>query len=177
MSASSRRFYRLGTAAGLALAGFLTFSLGTPSAAGDAAGTAPDFARPALDGASTVRLSTLRGKVVLLNFWASWCGPCLKEMPRLSAWQREFGNSGLQVLGVSMDDDAVPVRRLLARQPVSYPVIMGDAELGRTYGGVLGLPVSFLIDTEGRIVARLQGETDLYQLEARIKVLLPRRAQ
>ena len=120
-----------------------------------------------------VKLSSFRGKVVLLNFWASWCAPCLKEMPRFSAWQRDYGVEGLQILGVSMDDDAAPVRRLLAKRPQAYPILMGDAKLGEAFGGVLGLPCSYLIDTEGRIVARFRGDSDLKQIEVQIKALLP----
>jgi len=134
--------------------------------------TAPDFVAVDTD-MKDVKLSDYRGKVVLLNFWASWCAPCLKELPRFSAWQRDYGVEGLQILGVSMDDDAAPVRRLLAKHPLAYPILMGDAKLGEAFGGVLGLPCSYLIDTEGRIVARFRGEGDLKQIEAQIKALLP----
>lgn len=133
---------------------------------------APNFERPDLDG-KEIRLADYHGKLVLLNFWASWCTPCLEEMPRLSAWQRRYGGAGLQVLGVSMDDDAAPVHKYLQRHPVSYPILVGDAKLGEAFGGVLGLPCSFLIDARGRIVERFQGESDLRQIEARIKALLP----
>jgi peroxiredoxin len=132
---------------------------------GDAA---PDFALTDLGG-RTLHLSDYRGKVVLLNFWATWCGPCLEEMPHLSAWQRDYGAAGLQVIGISMDDEAAPVRRLLAKNPVLYPVALGDARLGESYGGILGLPQSFLIDRRGRVFARYRGEADLSQMERAIK--------
>ncbi|MEO7207419.1 MAG: TlpA disulfide reductase family protein [Steroidobacteraceae bacterium] len=133
--------------------------------------TAPDFTRTDFTG-KPVHLAGYRGKLVLLNFWASWCGPCLEEMPLLSAWQRTYGAAGLQVIGVSMDDAAAAAKRLLARQPVDYPVVLGDAKLGETYGGVLGLPLTFLIDRRGHIVARYRGEADLAQIEAQIRSLL-----
>jgi peroxiredoxin len=137
---------------------------------------APDFSRPDLAG-KPVRLADYQGKLVLLNFWASWCGPCLEEMPKFSGWQREYGAQGLQVIGVSMDDDPASARRLIARHPTAYPILIGDAELGESFGGVLGLPLTYLIDPKGRIVARYQGSGDLAKMEARIKTLLAQRSK
>ena len=129
---------------------------------------APDFALTDFNG-KPLHLADYRGKLVLLNFWASWCEPCLEEMPRLSAWQRNYGAAGLQVIGVSMDDEAAPAKRLLAKRPVDYPVGLGDDKLGERYGGILGLPQSFLIDRHGLILARYKGEADLSQVEAVIR--------
>ncbi len=134
---------------------------------------APDFTRTDLSG-STLSLSHYRGKIVLLNFWATWCAPCLEEIPKFSLWQQTYGANGLQVLGVSMDDDSAPVKRTLRKYGIVYPVVMGDAPLGELYGGVLGLPQSYLIDASGRIVARYEGEPDLNQMESRIRELLTR---
>lgn len=137
---------------------------------------APDFTRADVDG-KQVQLSKHRGQLVLLNFWASWCEPCREEMPAFSKWQRELGARGLQVIGVSMDDDADEVKRFLAAYPVAYPIVMGDAKFAEHFGGVLGLPLSYLIDAQGRVVARYQGEVDLPKLEAKVRELLPRPAR
>ncbi|MEX2150886.1 MAG: TlpA disulfide reductase family protein [Steroidobacteraceae bacterium] len=137
---------------------------------------APDFTRADLAGRQ-VRLADYRGKLVLLNFWATWCAPCRKEMPLFSKWQHDYGAQGLQIVGVSMDDDVTSVKQVLAQRPVRYPIVMGDAKLGERFGGVFGLPLSFLIDAQGRIVARYQGESDLARMEAKLKELLPRKRQ
>ena len=132
---------------------------------------APDFERPTLDGRA-VKSADWRGRVVLVNFWASWCAPCLIEMPQFSDWQQRHAGRGFQVVGISMDDSAAPVRRLLAQRPVTYPVVMGDTALAKLYGGIYGLPSTFLIDRKGIIRARFRGEVDLKELEAQIQTLL-----
>ena len=131
----------------------------------------PDFTRADTSG-KPVQLSKYRGQLVLLNFWASWCAPCREEMPLFSKWQRELGSRGLQVIGISMDDDAAEVDKFLAAYPVTYPIVMGDAKFAEHFGGVLGLPLSYLIDAQGRVVARYQGEVDLPKMEAKVKELL-----
>jgi cytochrome c biogenesis protein CcmG/thiol:disulfide interchange protein DsbE len=144
--------------------GLLLAGVGLAADSGD---VAPDFRLTDFNGRA-LHLADYRGKLVLLNFWASWCEPCLEEMPRLSTWQRSYGAAGLQVIGISMDDDAAPVERLLANHPVDYPIALGDARLGERYGGILGLPQSFLIDRQGRILARYKGATDPALMEAAI---------
>ena len=93
-------------------------------------------------------------------------------MPRFVAWQSLYGPRGLQVVGISMDDDPAPVRKAYEQLKLNYPVAMGDEGLGELYGGVLGLPVTYLIDNRGVIQAKFQGETDLNTIEAQIKTLL-----
>jgi thiol-disulfide isomerase/thioredoxin len=132
---------------------------------------APEFARKDLSGGN-LDLASLRGKVVLLDFWATWCAPCQLEMPRFVQWQRQYGPQGFQVIGISMDDDPALVRRLLAKLKLNYPVAMGDEKLGHLYGGVLGLPLTYLIDRDGEVRARFQGEPDLKMIEMRLKALL-----
>lgn len=128
---------------------------------------APDFTRKTLDG-KPLSLRDYRGKVVLLNFWATWCGPCIAEIPKFSSWQTKYGTQGLQVLGISMDDDQTPVDKFNRKYKPTYPIAMGDEHLGELYGGVLGLPISYLIGRNGKIVERYQGETDLDQMEKKI---------
>ena len=134
--------------------------------------TAPGFSRIDLNH-QQVRLADYRGKVVLLNFWATWCVPCLTEMPRFVAWQQEYGGHGLQVIGISMDDEEQPVRILYQKYRLNYPVVMGDDKIGEMYGGILGLPVTFLIDRSGKIRFKYEGDTDIKTIESQMRGLLP----
>ena len=135
---------------------------------------APTFARRDLNG-NTINLARLRGKVVLLNFWATWCAPCQAEMPEFSAWQKEFGPRGMQVVGISMDDSEAPVRKLVGRLKLTYPVAMGDVKLAELYGGVLGLPLTYLIDRKGVVRGRFQGGSDLKAMKSMVRELLEER--
>lgn len=132
---------------------------------------APPFVGRDLSG-KTVSLRTYRGKVVLLNFWATWCAPCQQELPQFAAWQRKYGTEGLQVIAVSMDDDAAPVRALVRKLGLGFPVTMGNAALGRRYRGVLGLPVTFLIARDGTVRKRFEGETPIAEMENKVEQML-----
>ena len=132
---------------------------------------APAFVRNDLDH-HRVDLAALRGHVVLLNFWATWCAPCQVEMPRFIEWQSKYGMDGLQIVGVSMDDDPAPVEALARKRHVNYPIVMGDEKLGLLYGGVLGLPVTYLIDRKGIVRAHFKGESNLDAMESALRRLL-----
>ncbi len=132
---------------------------------------APEFERTDLQH-NKVDLRAYRGKVVLLDFWASWCAPCQIEMPRFVAWQSKYGPRGLQIVGISMDDDPALARRIYNKYKLNYPVAMGDEKLGELYGGVLGLPLTFLIDRQGKIQAVFQGEADLNEIEKKLEMML-----
>jgi cytochrome c biogenesis protein CcmG, thiol:disulfide interchange protein DsbE len=134
---------------------------------------APPFVRRDLAG-KAISLRAYRGKVVLLNFWATWCVPCRLELPRFAAWQRTYKAEGLQVIAISMDDDPAMVRTMARSFALDFPVVMGDAALGERYGGVLGLPVTFLVARDGTIAARLEGESHSSEMETMIKQLLER---
>ena len=132
---------------------------------------APSFALISVDH-QRVDLSGLRGRVVLLNFWATWCAPCQAEMPRFIEWQSKYQGDGLSIIGVSMDDDSGPVQSFVQKRGLNYPVVLGDEKLGLAYGGVLGLPVTYLIDRKGIVRGRYEGETHLAAMETAIRRLL-----
>ncbi|HEY6371984.1 MAG TPA: TlpA disulfide reductase family protein [Candidatus Sulfotelmatobacter sp.] len=132
---------------------------------------APDFTLPQLNG-KDLRLSSYHGKVVLLDFWATWCDPCREEIPHLVELQQRYGDRGLQVIGVSIDDSPDPVHPFYQQFHMNYPVVMGTAQTGTMYGGILGLPITFLITRDGRIYAKHIGATSAEVFEKEIKSLL-----
>jgi peroxiredoxin len=132
---------------------------------------APDFTLPQLDG-QPLRLSSYRGKVVLLDFWATWCDPCREETPHFIALQKRYSDRGLQIIGISMDDGPEPVRVFYQQFHINYPVVMGNAKTGEMYGGVLGLPIAFLIGRDGHIYTRHIGATAITVFEKEISELL-----
>jgi len=114
---------------------------------------APDFALKDADG-KLVHLADYRGKVVLLDFWATWCGPCVIEIPWFQEFQRKYKDRGFEVLGVSMDDDGwKAITPFVQRRKINYRVVLGDDKTGDQYGGLEALPTTFVIDRNGRIAA------------------------
>jgi thiol-disulfide isomerase/thioredoxin len=132
---------------------------------------APDFSLPDPSG-QALTLSSYRGKVVLLDFWATWCVPCRAEIPGFVELQDKHRDQGLQIISVSMDDGPEPVRTFLGEFKMNYPVVMGNASTGELYGGVLGLPIAFLIGRNGRIYYKHIGPVDMSVLEKEIEGLL-----
>ena len=144
--------------------------------AGDATLTAkpaPDFTLEAVGG-KRVSLSDYKGKVVLLNLWATWCPPCVRETPRLVRLYEKHREQGFVILGINTtyQDDRVKVEQFVRDKQVSYPVLfdMND-EFGQKYGSRL-LPTSYLIDRTGKIVSTKVGEIDEAQLDEQVRALL-----
>ena len=171
-----RRLLTASVAAGAVLAGGAVAwwrQLATPAAAGSANaanGNPPDslwalrLARP--EGGE-LALATLRGKPLLINFWATWCPPCVRELPEIDRFHRAFGPRGWQVLGLAIDGPT-PVREFLARVKLGFPIALAGLEgtelanqLGNPQGG---LPFSVMIDGPGRVVQRKLGETHFDEL-------------
>ena len=125
--------------------------------------------------AHPLELANYRGKVVLLNFWATWCTPCRAEIPNFVQWQDSYGPQGLQIIGISMDDGPQPVREFYQQFKMNYPVAVGTDKLAQSFGGVLGLPVSFLIDRDGKIAAKYVGVVEIPTVEQAIKSQLQAR--
>ena len=133
---------------------------------------APEFALKDVNG-MTVRLSDYRGKVVLLNFWATWCSPCKVEIPWFMEFEQQNKDRGFAVVGIAMDEEGWDVvRPFLAEMRVNYRTLKGDDMMAQLYGGVDSLPTTFLIDRQGRIASVHMGLISRHIYQNEIQELL-----
>jgi thiol-disulfide isomerase/thioredoxin len=131
--------------------------LGALTGVGPDLGRTPDFAFTALDG-TEVRSDALHGQVVVLNFWATWCGPCKLEMPALQSLHEDRVEAGVVVLGLATDvGSGDPIRDFLTEREITYPVGRATNEHRRAFGGIRGIPTTFIIDREGVVRHRVVG--------------------
>jgi peroxiredoxin len=134
---------------------------------GELAGAAPAFTLTDLSGKS-VSLSDFRGKVVVLDFWATWCPPCRREIPDFIDLQKKFGSQGLEIVGIALDEPD-KVQAFARQNGMNYPVLLGSDEISMKYGGIEGIPTTFIIDKSGRIVNRFEGFQPREVFETEIK--------
>jgi peroxiredoxin len=133
---------------------------------------APEFALKDANG-KLVHLADFQGKVVLLDFWATWCGPCVIEIPWFTEFQRKYKDRGFEVLGVSMDDEGwKAITPFVAKRKINYRVVLGDDKTGDQYGGLEALPTTFVIDRYGRIASVHVGLASKKDFEDAIEKLL-----
>ncbi|MGD8353536.1 MAG: TlpA disulfide reductase family protein [Pseudomonadota bacterium] len=135
-------------------------------------GSAPAFKLPAVDG-SVVQLSDYDGKVVLVDFWATWCPPCQEMIPVLTKLHQRYSKEGLVILGVSMDKEGLEMLgNFVHENTIPYKVLMGDSRIGNAFGGVSTIPTLYMIDREGRLVRKLIGYHTYGELEKQVKKYL-----
>jgi peroxiredoxin len=169
LSASRRKFVMIALAG--SLLGGCTSSPTVSAVASDRK-AAQNFALADANGAP-IKLSDYKGKVVLLNFWATWCGPCKVEIPWFIEFEKTYKDRGFVTLGVSMDDDGwKAVKPFMAQRAINYPVTIGNDRVAELYGGIDSLPTTFLIDREGRIASRHLGLVSKRDYEAEILKLI-----
>jgi cytochrome c biogenesis protein CcmG/thiol:disulfide interchange protein DsbE len=138
---------------------------------------APDFQLKD-DSGNSVKLADYRGKVVLLNFWATWCGPCKIEIPWFMEFQQQYKDKGFEVLGVAMDDDGwTAVKPYIAEHKMNYRVVLGTDAVATAYGGIESLPTTFVIDQDGHITASHIGLVNKDEYVKEIQQLLETRTR
>lgn len=162
--------------AGLVVAGFLFGCARSEPPAANVADQAtvlsPSWTLNDVEG-RPVASEQFRGKVVILDFWATWCPPCRQEIPGFVALQKQYGEKGLVVIGVSLDQQGPGVVKAFMQQfGMNYPVVMGDQAVVDAFGGVEGIPTTFVIDRAGNIVAKHVGYADQQTFEIAIQRLL-----
>lgn len=143
--------------------------LGVANVAGQ---TAPEFDLKVLGGnGRTMKLSDLKGKAVLVDFWATYCEPCKIEMPWITELQKQYGPQGFQVVGIAMDVDAGEntISGFAQKMGVNYPILLGTDDTAEHYGGMRGLPMNFFIDRSGKVVANELGLVGKDVFEENIK--------
>lgn len=168
--------YRMPAVCLIGLIAFGLICLETASALVQEASTArkpaPDWQLNEPNG-KTVKFSDFRGKVVILDFWATWCAPCRVEIPNFVDLQKQYGDKGLRVVGVSLDEQGPEVVKKFVRQfGVTYPIVMGNQKVAEAYGGIDAIPTTFVIDRHGRIVNQHMGYDDKEAFEKEIQSLL-----
>jgi cytochrome c biogenesis protein CcmG/thiol:disulfide interchange protein DsbE len=143
-------------------------SYAAPSA--ELSGAAPAFTLVDVNGKS-VSLADFKGKVVILDFWATWCPPCKREIPDFIKLQSEYGSKGVQIVGIALDQPG-KVEAFVKDNGMNYPVLMGTNEVAASYGGVEAIPTTFIIDKSGKIVTKYEGFRPKETFESQIKKLL-----
>jgi peroxiredoxin len=133
---------------------------------------APDFVLKSLSN-KLVRLSQYKGKVVLLNFWATWCAPCKEELPDLAVWQTQYKKQGLEIIGITYPPYKKEIVRELAKKlRINYPIVFANRKLVHSYAVGEILPVTIVIDRQGNIVERILGIMDEEEFEQKVRPLL-----
>lgn len=158
------------------LVGVLLFAARATHSASSAStgvgGGAPDFSLNTTSG-KTVHLSDFRGKAVVLNFWATWCGPCKIEMPWFVDLQKKYEAQGLQIVGVAMDDSSKEdIDKFVQEMSVNYPIVIGKEQTADQYGGLPALPTTLYIDRDGKVVDRVIGLRGRAEIEETIQKIL-----
>lgn len=147
----------------------LTFSVGSHAAQEPPNGPAPDFTLKSASG-ENIKLSELRGQVVLINFWASWCGPCRQEMPLLDQMYQKYGELGFTLLGVNVEQDSADAQRMLHETPVTFPILFDTQNVVSKLYDVTAMPSTVIVDRDGNVRYVHKGYQPGYENEYQTQV-------
>jgi peroxiredoxin len=133
---------------------------------------APNFKAKTQDGAA-IELAQLKGKVVVLNFWATWCGPCRREIPDFGEVYKAYKSKGVEIVGVALDEQGWSVvKPFVDKNKIPYPIVLPDEHLSSDYGEISAIPTTFIIDKNGNVVGKRVGMMEKSDLEKAIKSAL-----
>jgi peroxiredoxin len=154
---------------GILAVALFAFVVSVPAQASD---PAPNFSLKTADG-KVVELNKLKGKAVVVNFWATWCGPCRSEIPGMLEVYDRYRSKGLEIVGVSLDRDGWRVvSPYVDKTKITYPVVLGDEGIVEAYGGIEAIPTTFVIDKKGNIVEKHIGYMSKDDFEKKVKKVL-----
>jgi len=162
----------------LAIAGSLVLALNTSSAFAVSVGdTAPNFKLPRLERSGDIQLKSYRGKVVYVDFWASWCGPCRLSLPELNKLRKQYRKKGFEVIAINLDEDKDDAMEFLKEFPVAYPTARDVKGTTPDKYGLQGMPTAYLIDRKGKVSLVHEGfkKTDSAELKHKIAALLKKK--
>ena len=164
---------KLSVIVAVAMLFFAAVLLPVDQAVARAPATMPAFTLPSATDDSVIDSSQQAGKVLLINFWATWCGPCREEIPSLLKLRAEYQHEGFEIIGISLDmGSRMTVAKFAKKMSISYPIAMGTPKVARSFGGIMGIPQSFLVDRHGNIVKSYAGMIDHDVLKKDITTLM-----
>lgn len=133
---------------------------------------AKDFSLPMADG-NIIKLSKLKGKVVIVNFWATWCGPCVREIPDFVELYKQYKDKGLEIVGISIDQKGwAVIQPFVKKHGIEYPIVLATPQFAGEYGNIQAIPTTYIVDKNGYVVEQLLGSRSKSMLEAKLKPLL-----
>jgi len=139
------------------LAGLISLLPLVPAEEAGAATKMPSFELEDVITGTSIASSTFKGKSLFVTFWATWCPPCVQEIPSLIKLQNEYSDNGFSVVAISVDQEKRVVQKMVDRKEINYPVMMADKSVTRDFGGVYGIPTSFLVSKKGTVVKKYSG--------------------